>query len=137
MEKARQIAEFSDYGSVCHGCVAVYKGHIVATGFNTNKTHPMQLYYNRFRESNDSELNLIPKLHAEINCLNQLRHFDIDFKKVKLYIYRARKDRDYSLSRPCPSCMAAIKDLGIRNIYYTTDDGYAHEKIYKERMLIA
>lgn len=135
MEKAREIAGFSDYGSIYHGCVAVYKGHIIATGFNTNKTHPIQLYYNRFRELNNDDKNLSPKLHAEINCLNQIRHFDIDFKKVKLYIYRVRKDRAYSLSRPCPSCMAAIIDLGIKNIYYTTDDGYAHEKI--ERRIVA
>lgn len=67
MEKAREIAGFSDYGNICHGCVAVYKGHIIATGFNTNKTYPIQLYYNRFRESDDDEKNLSPKLHAEIN----------------------------------------------------------------------
>lgn len=40
---------------------------------------------------NSSE-SLLPKLHAEINCLNQLKHLDINFSKVKLYIYRTRKD---------------------------------------------
>ena len=129
IDKARHIAEFSDYGSIKHGCVAVYKGHIIGTGYNTNKTHPMQLYYNKYREITGYTN---PKLHAEINCLNQLRHLDIDFKKVKLYIYRIRNDRAYSLSRPCPSCMAAIRDLGIRNIYYTTDDGFANEKILED-----
>ena len=29
----------------------------------------------------------------------------------------------------CPSCMQAIKDLGIRNIYFTTDDGFGYERI--------
>ena len=33
MDKARHIAEFSDYGSIRHGCVAVYKGHIIGTGY--------------------------------------------------------------------------------------------------------
>lgn len=54
---------------------------------------------------------------------------DINFTKVKLYIYRIRKDRDFGMSKPCDSCMAAIKDLGIRQIYYTTDDGYVFEKL--------
>ena len=40
-------------------------------------------------------------------------------------------DTDFRISRPCPSCMAAIKDLGIKDIYYTTNDGFAHEKINK------
>lgn len=42
-----------------------------------------------------------------------------------------RKNQPYGMSRPCPSCMAAIKDLGIRNIYYTTNDGYIYERIEK------
>ena len=77
---------------------------------------------------------MLPKLHAEINCLNQIRHLDINFSQVKLYIYRIRKDQPFGLSRPCLSCMAAIKDLGIRDIYYTTNDGYAYEKLEKNKV---
>lgn len=72
---------------------------------------------------------MLPKLHAEINCINSIRHLDINFSKVKLYIYRIRRDRLFGLSRSCPSCMVAIKDLGIKDIYYTTNDGYVHERI--------
>ena len=71
------------------------------------------------------------KLHAEISCINFIKYLDINFSKVKLYIYRIRKDKPFGLSRPCPSCMAAIKDLGIRDIYYTSDDGYVCERIEK------
>lgn len=77
---------------------------------------------------------MLPKLHAEINCLNSIRYLDINFSKVKLYIYRIRNDQPFGLSRPCPSCMAAIKDLGIKDLYYTTNDGYAHERIEKYDM---
>lgn len=126
--KAAKVASISDFKQVHFGCIAVYKSTIIGAGFNTNKTHPIQKYYNRYREEPGNS-HFSPKLHAEINCLNQIRHLDIDFSKVKLYIYRARNDRAYSLSRPCPSCMAAIKDLGVKDIYYTSDDGYVHEKI--------
>lgn len=125
--KAREVALISEFPKVHIGCVAVYKGVIIALGCNCNKTHPTQKFYNRHRIQSDT---LLPKLHAEINCLNQLRYMDIDFSKVKLYIYRARTDREYSMARPCPSCMAAIKDLGIRNIYYTTDNGLAKERLF-------
>ena len=129
-KKARQVALISDYQKVHIGCVAVYQGNIISIACNTNKTHPMQKYYNRYREESDV---MIPKLHAEINCLNQLKHLNINFSKVKLYIYRIRNDRPYGMARPCPSCMAAIRDLGIRDIYYTTNDGYVHERIEKEK----
>lgn len=125
-EKARQIAQISDYYKTHVGCVAVYHGNIIGIGCNCNKTHPTQKYYNKFRKQKD---DLLPKLHAEINCINQIKNLNIDFSKVRLYIYRIRKDQPFGLSRPCPSCMAAIKDIGIRDIYYTANDGYVHERI--------
>lgn len=130
--KARQAAMVSDYLKVHVGCVAVYQGNIIGIACNCNKTHPAQKYYNRYRKPSDS---MLPKLHAEISCINSIKHLDINFSKVKLYIYRIRQDQPFGLSRPCPSCMAAIKDLGVRDIYYTSNDGYVYERIekYKER----
>lgn len=125
-EKAKQVAAISDYPKIHVGCVAVYQNQIVGIGCNSNKTHPVQKYYNKYREESDE---LLPKLHAEMNCLNQLRHLHINYSKVKLYIYRIGNDRKHRIARPCPSCMAAIRDLGIKHIYYTTDDGVAHEKL--------
>ena len=126
--KAKRIAAISDYHKIHIGCVAVYQGNIIGVACNTNKTHPTQKYYNRFREESDV---LMPKLHAEINCINQIKHLDINFSKVKLYIYRIRNDKPYGMSRPCPSCMAAIKDLGITDIYYTANEGYVYERLEK------
>ena len=126
--KAKQVAQVSDFAKIHVGCVAVYQGTIIGIGCNTNKTHPIQKYYNKFREEQEVDI-LLPKLHAEINCLTSIRHMGINFSKVKLYIYRIRKDSRFGMCRPCPSCMAAIRDLGIKNIYYTTNDGYVHEKL--------
>ena len=124
--KAHQVAKISDYKKQHVGCVAVYQGQIIGLGCNCNKTHPTQYYYNRYRKQSDT---MLPKLHAEISCINQIKHLEINFSKVKLYIYRIRNDQPYGMSRPCQSCMAAIKDLGIRDIYYTTNDGYSYERL--------
>lgn len=126
--KAQKIASVSDFQKTHIGCIAVYQGSIIGIGCNTNKTHPTQKYYNKYRHSNVSG-DFGAKLHAEINCINSIKNLDINFSKVSLYIYRIRKDQPYGMSRPCPSCMAAIRDLGIRHIYYTTNNGFAYEKI--------
>lgn len=128
--KKIKVAKISDFKKVHIGCIAVYQGKIIGIGCNTNKTHPLQKYYNKYREE-DVNNTFVPKLHAEINCLNSIRHLDINFHKVKLYIFRDCKYNasGIGISRPCPSCMAAITDLGIQHIYYTTDDGYAYERI--------
>lgn len=127
-KKARQVAMISDYSKTHVGCIAVYHGNIIGIGCNCNKTHPIQKYYNKYREKSKE---LLPKLHAEINCINQIKNLDINFSKVKLYIYRIRRDQPFGLARPCPSCMAAIKDLEIQDIYYTSNDGYCYERIEK------
>ena len=127
-KKAKAVAAISDFEKVHVGCVAVYQSNIIGIGCNTNKTHPIQEKYNKYR--NFGQINYFaPKLHAEINCLNSIRHMDINFGKVKLYIFRTMNVREYGMSRPCPSCMAAIRDLGIKHVYYTTDSGFAYENI--------
>lgn len=131
--KAKQAALASDFPKVHIGCIAVYGNTIIGIGCNTNKTHPLQQYYNRYRTLVDDNGNyLLPKTHAEMNCINSLRHLDIPFSKVKLYIFRIQNAHPCGMARPCPSCMAAIMDLGIREIYYTTNDGYAFEKLHSQ-----
>lgn len=131
-KKAKQIAGMSDFPKVHIGCIAVYNGRIIGVGWNTEKTHPIQKYYNRYRNADEKDNKGIyfkPKLHAEINCINSIKHMDIQFNKVKLYIYRKRSSNPTGMCRPCSSCLAAIKDMGIKNIYYTTDEGYVYEKL--------
>ncbi len=127
-EKARQVSLISDFKKIHIGCIAVYQGHIIGIGCNTNKTHPNQKRYNQYRHIPD-DIMVEHKTHAEISCLNSIKDMDIRWQKVRLYIFRSRKDRLYGMSRPCPACMAMIKDMGIRNIYYTSDSGYVYERI--------
>lgn len=127
-EKAKQAAMVSTFYKTRVGCVAIYRKTIIAIGCNTDKTHPVQKMYNRYRDCTNQP-DCLPKMHAEINCMNSLRHLEIDVSKIKLYICRLKKDGSAGLSRPCPSCMAAIREFGIRHIFYTTNDGYAYEEL--------
>ena len=127
-EQSRKVALGSEFDRTHVGCIAVYKGKIIATGHNSEKTHPMQKKYNKYRKP-ATNLNMPPKVHAEVKCISKIRSMDIDFKKVKVFVYRVRYDQPYGMARPCPACMQALKDLGIRDVYYTTDMGFAHERI--------
>lgn len=110
------------------GCIAVYNNVVIARGHNNNKTHPLQYDYNSLRFPFEQS-QPIPTLHAEIDCLNRIKHLDIDFRKIKLFIARNDLNGNSGMCRPCKACMQAIKDLGITNIYYTTREGIAHEII--------
>ena len=115
---AAAMAQLSDFPRVKVGCVAVYGHRIISSGFNTSKTDPIQKRYNRYRFAEDTPA----ATHAEIMCLKPLMgRNDIDFKNVDLYVYRAYKNGDTAIARPCLSCMQLVRDLGIRNIYYTNE----------------
>lgn len=123
---AKAISELSDYKQRM-GCVIVYKHRIISSGCNKHKTNPLQKKYNRYRFGEDEGIHSV---HAEVDALSPLiDRDDIDLSHVSLYIYRQHKNGDLALARPCNSCMALIKKLGIRNIYYTTYGGYSHEEI--------
>lgn len=125
-EAAEAVSKTSEFPRVHIGCVITNGNHrIISSGCNSTKSHPLQKKYNKERFEEDTQHSL----HAEVDALLPLFKEDIDFSKVELYTYRELADGTMAMSRPCPSCMKLIKDLGIRNIYYTTQDGYAHEEI--------
>lgn len=129
---ARDCSLKSDYsgGGRAHiGAVVSYKGTVLAKGWNTDKTHTQQAKYNVKRYKDCGNTYLPDKSHAELMALNKIKYLDIDFSKIKLFVYREHFNGKLAMSRPCPSCMAAIKNLGIKKIFYTTEDGYCHEEV--------
>ena len=127
--KASKNADYTGANSVQIGCVAVYKGTILAKGCNSDRTHPMQERYNRFRYKNVGNRYLPAKCHAETAVISKIKNLDIDFSKVHIYVYRELRNGKLGMARPCSACMAAIKQLGIKHVHYTTDSGYAAERI--------
>ena len=123
---AKNMAQMSDFERQKMGCVVVYKNKIIGMGFNSMKTHPLQKEYNKVRFNEDRSPHCI---HAEMHALLPIRYMDVDWSKVRVYTYRlCREDRSRgALARPCPSCQAFMRDLGIKHIYYTTSTTPVHE----------
>lgn len=134
-EEARRVAATSDFPRFHVGCVVVYKGHVIGSAANTSKSAPVQKRYNKYRKFNYASKGVVRhSLHAEIAALKSIQYTvreSVDWKRVKVYTYRICPGNTYGigLSRCCPACMTYIRELGIRDIYYTTEDGYAHEEL--------
>ena len=126
---AQKISYLSKYEIIHIGCISVYKSQIISTGYNTNKSHPIQKEYNKFRNFNKNK-KILHKEHAEIMCLKYIRYLKINFSKIKLYIYRELQNGDLGNSRPCDACINFIINLGIKHIYYTSKNGFCHERLY-------
>lgn len=128
LNMAKKASEYSNYKRFHLGAIAVYKGIVLAKGFNSYKTSPLQKEYNKIKNYDIEGCK--STLHAESCCLGKIKNLDIDFSKVTVFVYREHKDKTLALARPCISCRKLISDLGIHNVYYTTDNGWAYERIY-------
>lgn len=135
-ELARQEASHSDFDRFHLGCIIVYKGRIIGRGSNSDKTDPLQKKYNKERKFNKCGKQPVKhSVHAEIAALKSIPYpiqESIDWSKVKVYIFRIcpGKKLGFGNARCCPGCMKALRDRGIQNIYYTTDQGFAAERIF-------
>ncbi len=121
---AKKVSKNSDFYKCHTGCIAVYAGHVIAEGYNGSKSHSLQVKYNKYRDFD--EFKYKGSIHAEMMVVQKIKDLDIEFSQVKIYIYRGKEFP--RLSKPCMACEKALRDLGIRKIFYTGDNSYIYEK---------
>lgn len=89
------------------------RGHIISSALNSfSKTHPKQQKYAEKVGQPDKVF-----LHAEIAALVRCR-----IQPYAIYIARVTKDGKPALAKPCPVCEMAIREAGVKRIYYTTGE---------------
>lgn len=116
-DKAICAAEMSD-SSKQVGAILLKNNKIISIGVNKDKkTHPLQA-------SLAERVGLREKiyLHAEISALVKAKK-ECD----TIVVARVNPQGKLRMAKPCPICEMALKQAGITNIYYSTDDGFLHE----------
>jgi deoxycytidylate deaminase len=126
---AKKASEFSDYPQHQLGCVLIYGKSVLGIGCNTLASHPKQKQYNQYRQLWGSVIR--HRAHSEIRAIESAKHFDVDWRKVTVYVYRQFKNGEPALARPCAACMSMIKSKGIRRIVYSDSNtnGYTIEQV--------
>ena len=127
MKVAKSISETSEHHKSHIGAVIVQSHNILSVGVNTLKSHPAQAKYNHHRDVPIEYLKHC--LHAEMSAILKAERLSDNLSNATLYIYREDKRGNLAMCRPCPACMAKIKEVGIRKLVYTTDLGIAKEVI--------
>ena len=119
--KARAASQLSDFPHHHLGAVIAFGSRVVAVGYNSTKTNPIQKFYKTERNF-ESDTKNNGMVHAEMACLIQTKNLDVDWSKASIYIYREHKDGSTALAKPCAACQKALQARGIKNIFYTTED---------------
>ena len=82
------------------------RGKPVRTRTNLKKTHPYLAKYTEY-----------PYLHAESHVV--LSYGIDNCKGLDIYVTRVLKDGTLTMAKPCKVCMRILREVGIRNVFYT------------------
>lgn len=119
LPKAKEIRDSKN--KFFHFAFGYHKNKLLAIGQNNpEKTHTQALMLAK-RFNTDLKY---PYLHAETDLISRLwgKHY-ID-GNMKMVIVRLNKKGELRNSKPCSRCSKIIKALGIKDIYWSTDDGF-------------
>lgn len=112
----------STYDRVKIGAVIARRSKLVSKAANLRTSHPLQKLYN------DRSGRLAPahNCHAEINAIIQAR--DV-LDGCDAYVGRWDRRGNLAMCKPCVACQAALRDVGIKSVTYTTREGIVYESI--------
>lgn len=106
IEEAKKSTCYPRIGAI------IFKGkRIFSRGYNDIRSSSIPMKHRHWPES----------LHAEQSAL-----LKVDWNKLKgcsILVYRYSKDKVVGCAKPCPMCEKIIRHVGIKNVYYSDDDG--------------
>lgn len=113
----------SDYTRVNIGAVVAFGNKVVSVGYNSHKSHPMQMKYNTLSG------RLAPRnaCHAEMAAI--IKAGQRDLSGATIYVGRYDMLGRLAMCRPCRACRLAMERRGIANVVYTTPQGVVHETL--------
>jgi tRNA(Arg) A34 adenosine deaminase TadA len=95
-----------------HGAIVIHDGVVVAEGFNYESPDFKDLF----------------SIHAEMDALTKVKHLGKSFlSQCEMMVVRigpATLEHTTKLSMPCPLCRPMIERMGIRKVYYTTNEEF-------------
>jgi len=91
------------------------KGRCICTRENSyTKTHPIQKHFAKLAGEPYKEF-----LHSEIHCLIASKMQAVD----KIVVMRYDCFGNLQNAKPCKTCHTALKAYGVKNVYYSTEEG--------------
>lgn len=98
-----------------HFSFILYKKNIISFGWNkVFKTHPLSKKYGYWNEA----------IHSELDAINNFPYHHSQLSNYTLVNIRLYLDGKIALSKPCKTCSKLIKAFNIRNVYFSTQEGF-------------
>lgn len=111
---AVRMAKLSKYGKFQHGAVLVKHGSVMSAGHNKDRP---TAFGSRFRHPDTGQATV----HAELCAILNVPRCTTE--KSDVYVVRLGLKGDLRNSRPCPMCQEAMRFVGVKRVFFTTEGG--------------
>lgn len=106
-----------------HGCIAVYGGKPIASGYNHHRTY-----------SKDKTIlkEYSCSTHAEMDCIRKLNNssYKNKLKDICLYVVKINNNNcKLGNSQPCSDCTSVLKLYKIKKVYHSIENGFVCKKL--------
>lgn len=112
---AKRLANNSDHHKYKLGCIVFKKSRILGLGFNQLKTDPKSPHTWKH-------------IHSEFAAIKNVPLEELKNSSVLVYMERV-SNGSVGVAKPCPCCENMLRKVGVKQIYYTTNDGVDNLKI--------
>jgi tRNA(Arg) A34 adenosine deaminase TadA len=113
---AAEVAKTSDYSTHRHGAVLIRRASII--NISANDAGYCQ-FGDRFMT--DMSRGAHARRHAELSVVLGIPRAMTEGATV--YVVRVDREGGLRMSKPCPMCEAAMSFVGIKYVYYSTNNG--------------
>lgn len=103
----KELKKHSNHKQHKMSSVIVRKNRVIGTGFNQLKTHSLSKHP-------------FKSLHAEVHAVLKTTNKE-DLEGAEIYIYRENRYGLPALAKPCPYCLALLKEVGIKRMHYSNN----------------
>lgn len=109
-----------------HFSFILYKKKILTIGFNSPKTHPINLKH-KFVNKYNNPINDLVGTHSELNAI--IKFGEEDCSGLTLINTRVNRRNEIDLSCPCDGCKDLISKLNFKKVFYSDKHG-KFERLY-------
>jgi len=88
------------------GAVIIHRNQVISLGTNKAKTHPRSM-------------TAFKAIHAELDAV-----LGVPLEELRgstMYVIRITNSELIAMAKPCIHCMALLRQVGIRKIFYSTE----------------
>ena len=96
-----------------HFSFAIVKNKIISIGWNQSKSHSLAAAHDF----------IYPVLHSEVHALTRLKFFRDIYKHLIVANVRLNNRGEVMLSKPCWQCQKLLKNLKVKEVWYSEYDG--------------